>query len=425
MPRSRYTIKPLDMGLSYAQAALHSPAGAMLYPAKNIKIDQHSAKKRWGYSTAHRTLTTSADVLNIIYFKQKDGTEHTVYLTGEDACLKKTGGSNTFSYITETYTTGTISSISSTTVTGSGTAWDTAVTGVATGDFFIMDDDHSANEEVDANWTSIASVTDATHLELDSAYTKNGSNYKIRKVYTTPSDEYWSSAIVNNILHFSNGNTLVQKWTGSGTATNLDATNAVKARYLIEYANRLILLDYGSTRDPYSIQWCKNLDPTDWTDASAGSAQLLDSLDFITGSGKVGAYLVIFKEESYHLAHRTGIYTEPINIPIHKIGKGCPAPWSIVQFQGTVAWLGRDDFYVMDGTWADSLGLQIKDFFLEEVTEANREKTYGFVNPIEREIIFLATTTSYGLLGFVYKWQFKDWVVYDFNDAIKSGGRGV
>ncbi|MEE9510436.1 MAG: hypothetical protein V3V81_08080 [Candidatus Bathyarchaeia archaeon] len=423
-PRSRYIIRPLDQGLSYAQAALHSPAGAMLYPAKNIKIDQHSAKKRWGYSTAHRTLKTSADVLNIVYFKEKDGTENTIYLTGEDACLKQAGGSNTFSYITETYTTGTITDITGTTVTGSGTAWNTAPA-MAAGDQFIMDDDHSANIEDDSSWEGIASVTSDTELELDSAYTKNGTTYKIRKAYTTPSNEYWSWAIVNNIFHFSNGNTNVQKWTGTGTSTDLDGTNAVKARYLIEYANRLILADYGSTRDPYSIQWSKNLDPTDWTDASAGSAQLLDSLDYITGLGKVGAYLVIFKEESYHLAHRTGIYTEPINIPIHKIGKGCPAPWSIVQFQGTVAWLGRDDFYVMDGTWASSIGLQIRDFFLEEVTETNREKTYGFVNSIERENIWLATTTSYGLLGFIYRWQTKDWVVYDYNDAIKSGGRGV
>jgi hypothetical protein len=335
--------------------------------------------------------------------------------------LKKTGTNETFAYITDTYTTGTISSISGTTVTGSGTAWDT---NVAAGDYFIMDDDHSANIEPDANWGSIASVTDATHLELDAGYTKNGTTYKIRKVYTTPSNEYWATAIVNDTFCFSNGNTNVQKWTGSGYAADLDATNAVKARYLKEYANRLILADYGSTRDPYSLAWSKNLDPTDWTDASAGSAQLLDSLDYITGLGKAGAYMVILKEESYHLAHRTGLYTEPINIPIHKGGIGCIAPTSVVEFQNTIAWLGRDDFYTMGGTWADSIGIKIRDFFFDEVTQANAENSYGFVNPLEKEITWLATTSSYGKLGFTYRWQMRDWVIYDYNDTIMSGGRG-
>jgi hypothetical protein len=64
--RRHYVIRPLDMGLDYSHAALHSPTGAILYPAKNIKIDQHSIKKRWGYGTVHRTLTASADVLRCL-----------------------------------------------------------------------------------------------------------------------------------------------------------------------------------------------------------------------------------------------------------------------------------------------------------------------------------------------------------------------
>jgi len=431
MPNRKYIIRPLDKGLDYAYATLHSPVGAMLYPAKNIKIDQHSVKKRWGYGTTHRTLTSGSSVLNIIYFKQKGATptEHTVYLTGEDACQKKTGTDETFKYITETYTTGTISSITDTAVVGSGTSWGDGSTNIVAGDFFIMDDDHSANKEVDANWVSVASVTDDTNLTLSSAYTKNGTTYKIRKVYTTPSNEYWSSAIVNNTLCFSNGNTNVQKWTGSGTAADLEtgAAIATKARYLTEYANRLIMADYGSTRDPYSIAWSKNLDPTNWTHASAGSLQLLDSPDYITGLGKVGAYLVIFKEESYHMAHRTGIYTEPINVPIHKKGIGAH-PWSIVPFQGNVAWLGRKNFYMMSGTWAEEIGDEIKDFFFDDVTQANAEKVYGFLNLMEDEIIWLATTTTYGQLGFVWRYRNpsgSQWVTYDMNDTIKSGGRGA
>ncbi|MCK7503191.1 MAG: hypothetical protein MZV70_03220 [Desulfobacterales bacterium] len=49
--------------------------------------------------------------LAIILYQQADGDRYTIYLTETDACLKCTGAGETFSYITDTYTTGTITSV--------------------------------------------------------------------------------------------------------------------------------------------------------------------------------------------------------------------------------------------------------------------------------------------------------------------------
>jgi len=48
--RKRYFIRPLDGGMMSDYANLHAPPGSIVYPAKNIRIEQHSSFKRWGYA---------------------------------------------------------------------------------------------------------------------------------------------------------------------------------------------------------------------------------------------------------------------------------------------------------------------------------------------------------------------------------------
>jgi len=95
----KYTIR-LNKGLDYTSPALYAPPGSMLYPSKNVRIDQNSAKKRWGYHTAHKSMGAGIDVQHIIDYQLKTGTaatRHTLYLIDTDLCKKETGGSNTFS----------------------------------------------------------------------------------------------------------------------------------------------------------------------------------------------------------------------------------------------------------------------------------------------------------------------------------------
>lgn len=422
-PYNKFMFYPIENALSTESPSLHVPLQYAGWGSKNGRIDQKSWKKRWGYNTADRTLANHT-IQAVVLYQLKGGTRNTMYLTTTDLALRES--SNTWSFKTEMYTTGTISSISSTTVTGSGTAWDTAVTGVAAGDQFIMDADHTAAGEPDSNWTNIASVTDATHLELSSAYTKNGSTYKIRKVYTTPSNERWSWCIVDDKFIFTNGNTHVQAWIGSNFAVNLETayTVATKARYCIEYADRLVIADYGSTRDPVKIAWSKNGDPTDWTDATSGSAILLGTENYITGLGKIGTYLIVYRRESIVIGNRTGNSVAPIIFPRERKGIGCVAPWSIVEANATNYFLGRNDFYMMRGDYPEPIGAKIRDKFFEIVEWTEVEKVWGQHFELRNEIEWRANTTE-GVYSFVYNYKFNEWTVHEYINDIIASGKGA
>ena len=426
--RRRYVIRPLDVGYSYSYESLHAPPGALIFPTKNLRIDQHSVQKRWGYSE-DRDLGASIDTSNIAIYEMKDGTRNTMYLSAGNLHLKETGGSNTWSYKTDTYTTGTVTNITAAVVTGSGTSWDTS--GLAAGDKFIADADHSAAIEEDAQLAEILTVDGATQITLTASYGGTtgamSDTYKGRKVYTTPSNERWAWAVVDDKFCFTNGNSNVQKWTGTGYASDLDATNAIKARYCIEYANRLVLADLSisGTRDPLMVQWSKEGDPTDWTDSTAGQNQLLKSEDHITGMAKLGPNLIVYKRNSLTVASRTGVSTSPIIFPIHRPGVGAYAPYGIIEAMGTNAFLGEHDFYVLKGDYPVSIGEEIRDFFFEQVPKSNVVNTVGFAVEDEFEFHWLATTTSNGQLDFVYSMKNERWLVYDYGDTMNCGGRGA
>jgi hypothetical protein len=400
---------------------------------QDVKIDQHSLKKRWGYGTADRSLGSGVTVYVIAIFQQSDGDRFTLYLTDTNLILKETATNKTWSYRTETYTTGTITSVVDTTVTGSATAWDTS--GLAAGDKFIVDSDHTIDEEPDSDWATIASITDATHLELTASYTGSGTGtYKARKVYGVPTNGRWAWATVNDTFCFTNGSVNVQKWTGTDYATNLDATYAVKARYCIEYANRLILADIvdtdGMTRLPYTIRWSGEGDPTSWdsgTDATAGEADLLETEDYITGLGKVGSTMVIYKRDNILFASRTGNSNTPFSIPQSEQirGIGCIAPYSIVEVLGTNAFLGRDDFYIINANQPEPIGRDtIRYNFFEQVSDSEVENVWGFANTLDNQVIWIANTTA-GKRAYAWNYVQKEWSIYNYSADITGAGRGA
>lgn len=422
-----YLIRPIDYGYAYEFTHLQAPKGSVIWPTKNVRIEQHSFLTRWGYAE-DRDLGSGAAVLGIKIYQLKDGTRNTMYLTDTNLCQKETGGSNTWSYKTDTYTTGTVTDITAAVVTGSGTSWDTS--GLAAGDKFIADADHSAAIEEDAQWAQILTVDSATQITLTASYGGTtgamSGTYKGRKVYTTPSNEVPFTAVVDNFFCFGNGNINVQKYSGSGYASDLDATNAINARYGIEYANRLFLADLqvSGSRDQLTVQWSKEGDPENWTDSTAGVTALLDTYDYITGMALMGPDLVVYKENTIIIGSQTGISTSPIFFHTQKRGIGALAPASIIEAQFTNAFLGRNDFYMLRGDHPVSIGVDIRDFFFEVTTQANAVNTIGFAVEDKHEFHWVATTTE-GQLDFVYNTLHEKWTVYDLNDGIKSGGTGV
>ena len=406
--------------------SLHQDLGHADWPAQNFKISQKSVLKRYGYGE-DRDLGEGIDVQSIIYYKKSDGNIHTLYLTPLDAMKRESAG--TWSYITLEYTTGTVASITVDAVEGAGTPDWVDVddpTAPEVGDYFIMDDDWSSTSEPDTNWAKIETITDDDSIVLLDAYTgaTGSGNYTIRKQYAVPDGERWSWAVVNDYVYFANGGDYVQVYTGSGMATNLNTTTAIKARYITEYANRLIMADYGSTRAANKLAWSKEGDPSDWTDTTAGSTTFLQSDDYITGLGKVGGSLVVYQHDSMIFGQRTGIATAPISFGRVKRGVGCVAPYSIVDVRGTNAFFGHDDVYIIDGESPYPIGEKIRDKLFSVATSTDLERAYGYNNTLQNEVRWFVTDKDSNRLCFVWNYKLDEWYYFDYNDAMSSGGKG-
>ena len=266
-------------------------------------------------------------------------------------------------------------------------------------------------------------LTDTDLIKKDSGTADDDWTSQAAGAYTVPTGERWTWCIVDDKFIYTNGNTNVQYWAGSSVA-DLNTSYAVNARYCIEYANRLVIADYGSTRDPVGIAWSKEGDPTDWTDSTAGSRTELESKDFITGLGRIGANLIVYKRDSIVIGNRTGLATSPITFPRTRRGIGCVAPYSIVDVMGTNAFIGRNDFYVIDGDRAVSVGEKMRDKFFDIVNLDDIKEVYGFENNITNEVCWLATTSE-GDLCFAWDYKLREWNVYDFEENLVTAGKGA
>lgn len=421
----KYTIRPTEdiYDLSYASA--NANAVSAQWPSMNIQLDRKSVQRRPGY-ILDRTLETGDPVYDTMIFTVSGGTSYSLILTEKNLIKRESASGKTWRYLTDTYATGTCVA-SGTGVEGTTTDFVTA--GIAAGDKFVSDTDHTADEELDTSWRTVSSVTDADTLVLSSAYVGTGTgSYKLRRVYSVPSGERWSWAVVADKFCFSNGNVPVQYWAGSGYAADLDATNALKARYLLPYGDRLFLADYytGATRYPFSIKWSKNGDPTDWVDATAGEIDFLNTQEYITGMGQVGVNILIYKSNSIIIGNRTGDSTDPFEFPTEKTGVGLVAPYSLVNCLGTNVFIGKDNFYYMNGDTPEVLGdSKIRDKFFSIVTGENLTQTWGKWLPNQHKICWIANTnTSDGKMIFAYDTSNKTWATWKCYHSITSIGVG-
>ena len=417
-------FRPLEHALEVDSPSLHQNLGYAAWPAQNFKILQRSLQKRYGYSEVR---DLGEEIQAIIFYTSTAGANATVYLTPTNACEYESSG--TFSYITKKYSTGTVSGITNDAVTGASSPDWVSTDGPAKGDFFIMDDDLTAASEVDQHWQEIETVTNDTSIVLYDHYrgaTSSG-DYTIRQVYTVPTNERWSWCTFDDKLVITNGNCYPQYWTGSDEFVNCNTTLATRARYCIEYADRLLLADMyvSGSRAPWTVMWSKNGNLTDWDDSTAGSADLGDTEDIITGLGKVGGDLIVYKTDSIVVGNRTGVSTAPIIFPRYQPGIGCPAPYSIVPAMGTNFFIGRDDFYLMMGTQPYPIGEKIRYKFFDIVNPTELKRAYGYANTLQNEIRWLVTDEDNNRRCFIYDYKRKEWGHYRYADNMSCGGRGT
>jgi hypothetical protein len=86
--------------------------------------------------------------------------------------------------------------------------------------------------------------------------------------------------------------------------------------------------------------------------------------------------------------------------------------------------LGKDDFYMVNGDYPQPIGENMRYKFYDIVGETEAQNTWGFSNPLENEIIWIASTSE-GKYAFVWDYKNKEWYLYSFAHDITGAGQGA
>jgi hypothetical protein len=430
MARKSLKISPLAYIYDLSQGAMNASPLTAQWPSMNVMVSSNRIERRWDHEVS-RTFDDTDTIQAIPIFRTNDGTRNVLVLTETDLSNIMGGSGETYQYLTDTWTTGAVTGITGSVVTGNVWCQWLASSGLAPGDKFILDSDHSAAIEPDANWATILTVDSDTQITLAAAYTSYGGvgttgAYKARKIHSVPSGERWQYAAVNGKFCYVNGNVYGQYWNGVDPySTDINATYCNQARYCTSFANRLVTADMydGDTlaRNPWKVRWSKEGDATNWTDSTSGFNDFIDTEEPITGLGVAGTNLVVFKKTAYYLGYRTGDPDAPITFPSNKRGIGLYAPYSLVHVAGTLAWMGLNDFYYLNGDIAEAIGGPIRKKFFDLVSDDELVSVFGINNGRYNEVLWVANTSA-GQYVFVYNWKEKSWSTYQFDSNITGLG---
>lgn len=347
-------IRP-NLGLYYDRDPLSVP-GRGLQDGFNFRIRQGLLTNyQIGWKRFAPTVTLDGPVKLIANFKLRDGTERLVFGT-EKELYRYDSATETVSYLTPTYSTGTVDVDASdpATVTGVGTLF---VANAAVGDYIAFG--NATENAVSAAWYEITAVNDDTTLTIDGPVAGaplSGSVYTIRKTLNMTFTDWWSKQVFlndgtdgNDYLVLTNGVDPIYKWDGSSPSVQ-DAGLNFRCRVLAQYANMLIygnLIQAGDVL-PTSIINSDVGKPFDTTGGLSEQFVVHSGSDGIIAMLPLGDNLAIYCNETGVLAQFLG---DPLIFAFRRVfyGYGPIGPNLIADHGDYHQFLGADTLYTFDG----------------------------------------------------------------------------
>lgn len=309
----------------------------------------------------------------------------------------------------ETYTKGTVDTISGTSVTGdAGTDWATRDTTTGTRIYTGEGAEFKLDADSDDDYTVIDSVGGDTALTLAESYpgtTGSGMSaaYTIRKRFRGTTADFFASVEFQGDLYFSNGVDSLRRYEVDGTpritavADSTTAGNVPAASILEVYARRIVaagLDDYArATENDQFIAWCAEADPTDWTGPGSGSRNFLETPGRVQDLKAMDESLVVYKEYDIFFGTRTDQSEPPFTFEpkITSRRHGCLSGRSVVPIDGAGhLYLGQDNFYLLRPFQCIPLaGLQIRDFVFSQINRDFAPRIQGILLEPFRKVMFL------------------------------------
>lgn len=221
------------------------------------------------------------------------------------------------------------------------------------------------------------------------------------------------------------------KWTGSGTATGIATGGSGPPgvpKYLSTYANRLIMANvFVSGENRHNrIYWSKFGDAENFTDATAGSAEIIETPDPITRILTLRGRLIIYKEQSIYVADETGISTVPLGFSMVSRNRGAIYGGSVASMGDQHIFVGQDNVYQLDGTTISPIGDAIRNN-LRNINSAAANRVFAVVDFATSEYWLFVPEgqDSYAKAAWVYNWREQTWTRWEFPFSMTVGGRAV
>ena len=201
---------------------------------------------------------------------------------------------------------------------------------------------------------SIATASTWTSIHTDAS--NNGKRVRFANFRLTSGATQASAIFVGEEL-------TTQKWSGSGSSSNLLGTPPSNARYITVHRNKVWIACHGiGNTPPYKsrINYSASLNAEDWTTASDAGHFDIDpgDGDEITGICSIGASLLVFKKWATYIIRGDTATTFKVSKISANIG--CVAPDSIVRCDTFAIFLSNQGVYAATDTGVALLSYNIK-----------------------------------------------------------------
>lgn len=228
------------------------------------------------------------------------------------------------------------------------------------------------------------------------------------------------------ILCITNGKDAIRKWTATGNTAVLGGTPPI-ARFIQEYKTYLVAANIGGGTDiNQRMQWSDTADPENWSTGNAGSVDLVEDGEAITGLNLFGSYLCVHKERSIYLGYL--VSSSSIFLFDRKsTGVGTIANGSIQNLpSGEQIFLAKDGLYLFNGVNCRTLSEAINEEIRDSINAEYAKKAWSVLRRNKKEVWIGIPIGANSHGETVYKYNYENGTILkDIREDINACWIGV
>jgi hypothetical protein len=374
--------------------------GSMNFRITNAQLTNHNV----GWSSFNDLNLDGKPVLLIEEFEPTGGTRKLILGNTTDLFQYS---SSTLTYITPIYATGTVTvTAADETVTLVG--GDFTAAGIKAGDFIFFgaadEDDPAATGN--GGWYEVASVTDATHLELTTdGPTVAGVAYTIRKTFTSSMFEPYLTETFRNAVNVvgtdsdrwyaTNGADPIVGWDGITAQVYYSHSGVNTCKALRRFKNTLHLIapTIGGALNPGRVVTSAIGEPENISTLEATSIIIGDGDVPLIAAQRIGELLAYYSEREIILAQFVGA---PIMFVFRQavVGYGARSARGIVRFPTHHTLFATDGQYNFDGVAATQSSSHVWKEVTRRSSPNRPELVQGIIDEGNAELLWVVPLNS-------------------------------